>query len=214
MDKLRKVEDFSYFNPIHLKGEGEVETVTFKVSDFENLVIAVEARVIFEINEGKKAMSHKVVEMQFKYLDDKCTAEDVLAALEEHKKSYFPKKNFSANWETGELSLFGISFKCGEPPLKNTGYFPLKEIAENLSVELTDIENVLKKYGAMLGDGTRCGDENPEEFIGPDGSLIKDVDPVSFVLIDVCDEDLNPLGLYGSEDFIKGLLELDRKSTE
>lgn len=124
------------------------------------------------------------------------------------------EKNFSANWETGELSIFGVPFKCGGPPLRETGYFPLNEIADNLSVNLIDIENVLKKYGVMLEDGTRCGDENPEEFIGPNGDLIKDVDPASFPLIDVCDEDLKPLGIYGSEDFIKGLLSLDSKSNE
>ena len=79
------------FNPVFAGETKDTETVTFKVSDFEKLIDCAKVSVISEINEVKKRMSNEVIENLFKYLDDGCTAEDVLASLEEHKKSYADK---------------------------------------------------------------------------------------------------------------------------
>ena len=91
MEKFKNSVDLDVFNPVYGGDSEETKTITLKMSDFDDLINAIEYGVIAEINEGKKTVSHKVVEMQFKYLDDECTTEDVLEALEEHKKSYTAK---------------------------------------------------------------------------------------------------------------------------
>lgn len=216
MEGFKNTVDFDIFNPVHGGDSEEEKTITFKVSDFNSLITAVKYGVISEINEGKKTISNDVVEKMFKYLDGEATEEDVLASLKEHKKSYrIPEKNFSANWETGEASLYGIEFNiCGTSP-SESGFIPLQEIADELSVDIGVINSLLMKYKILDDSGGMIGDGNPEDFIGPGGKTITEVDPAGFILVNVAKEsDTENVYLCGSRDFIKGLVALDRKSTE
>lgn len=91
MENVREQINLEEFSPVYGGDSEETKTITFKMTVFEELFNTIESVVIFELNKDKKAMSGGVIDNMFKYLDDECTTEDVLASLEEHKKSYTDK---------------------------------------------------------------------------------------------------------------------------
>lgn len=89
MGKFKELSDFEVFSPLLVHDtDNNIVGVQFAIENFNDMIVSVEAGIIFEINEGKKTMSNKVVEKMFKYLDGEVTEDDVLASLKEHKKTY------------------------------------------------------------------------------------------------------------------------------
>ncbi len=70
MGKFKELDDFKCFSPSIVRDYNDnVVGVIFTTNNLKNLVDSVEYGVISEINEGKKTISHDVVEMHFKYLE-------------------------------------------------------------------------------------------------------------------------------------------------
>lgn len=92
MRQLKKIEDFKELNPVIGRDikTGKDKTVTFSIEDFENVIIAIEADVIFDISEGKKTISGLFVEKVSEYLDGKVELKEVIEALEALKKEKEP----------------------------------------------------------------------------------------------------------------------------
>ena len=86
MNIFKKNVDLNVFNPVYGGDLENNKTITLKMSDFDDLVNAVEYSVIAEINKDKGTLSHEVVGNMLKYLDDEATEEDVIASLKEYKE--------------------------------------------------------------------------------------------------------------------------------
>lgn len=245
MGKFKKIEDFADFNPIR-KGdtvsfgiddfenliafvessvifesnEGkktmsrEVIEKMLKYLEFE----ATEEDVLAALKEHRIAVvGDPLAGTKHYHIDDKPGSEPV--EIENPLKIGIPEKNFSADWKTGRASLYGIDFSvCGPSPFES-GFIPLQEIADEIKTDIESVNTLLKRYLILAEDDMIIGNKNPEDFMGPDldGDVIKDVDPVGFVLVNVVrEDDLDNVILHGSREFITKLYEkeLSIKSTE
>ena len=87
MRQLKKIEDFKELNPIIGKDlDGEDKTVTFTIEDFKNVIVAIEADIIFDLNEGKRTISGEAIGKIFEYMEGKAEIQDVIDSLEVLKK--------------------------------------------------------------------------------------------------------------------------------
>ena len=79
------------------------------------------------------------------------------------------ERNFSADGQTGMISIFGIEFKMCEGDLE--GYFSLEDISKEIDIPVEKIKETLIKHELLNAEGELVGDDSEDTITLADKSV-------------------------------------------